>query len=163
VPPLRERREDIPVLAAHFADAARRRLGLGPVRLSEEVLDHLRGADWPGNVRELENLVGRAVLRASGPGEAGERVRVDVAHLDLGSVARPLRPPADRAVPEPTDSSPRALRERVRDYERRLVGEALERHHGSWAAAARELGLHRSNLYHLAQRLGLGPSRSRIR
>jgi anaerobic nitric oxide reductase transcription regulator len=49
----------------------------------------------------------------------------------------------------------RSLRERLRDYERRLIREAVARHGGSWAAAARELGLHRSNLHHLARRLGL--------
>jgi anaerobic nitric oxide reductase transcription regulator len=49
------------------------------------------------------------------------------------------------------------LRERVLDYQRRLVREAVARNGGSWAAAARELGLHRSNLHHLARRLGLRP------
>jgi anaerobic nitric oxide reductase transcription regulator len=159
VPPLRERREDIPLLAAHFADGARRRLGLGPVRLSEDVLDQLTSADWPGNVRELENLIGRAVLRASGSGEADRRVSVEVEHLDLGSASRPPRPATDHPARERSDRPPRPLRERVRDYERRLVGDALERHQGSWAAAARELGLHRSNLYHLARRLGLDKPR----
>ena len=65
VPALRERREDIPLLATHFADSTRRRLGLGPLRLGEEVRERLAAADWPGNVRELENVVSRAVLRAA--------------------------------------------------------------------------------------------------
>jgi anaerobic nitric oxide reductase transcription regulator len=62
VPALRERREDIPLLATHFADSTRRRLGLGPLRLGEDVRERLAAADWPGNVRELENVVNRAVL-----------------------------------------------------------------------------------------------------
>src|SRR5512143_518093 len=65
VPPLRERRDDIPLLVAHFADEARRRLGLGPLRLPDEARERLVAADWPGNVRELENVVSRAVLRAA--------------------------------------------------------------------------------------------------
>jgi anaerobic nitric oxide reductase transcription regulator len=163
VPPLRERRDDIPLLAAHFADGARRRLGLGPVRLSEAVLEHLTGADWPGNVRELENLIGRAVLRASGGRETNQPVTVDVAHLDLGPASGPEAPASEGDTPEPSGAPPLPLRARVREYERRLVADALARHHGSWAAAARELGLHRSNLYHLARRLGIDNPRPRGR
>jgi anaerobic nitric oxide reductase transcription regulator len=156
VPALRERREDIPQLATHFADAARRRLGLGPVRLSRTLLDRLSNAEWPGNVRELENLVGRMVLRASAGCEAGRPVTVDVSHLDAGGHPSPTVVGQPEPVGEDAAQPPRPFRERVRDYERRLVAEALERHDGSWAAAARELGLHRSNLFHLAERLGLG-------
>src|SRR5512143_3199772 len=155
VPPLRERREDVPVLAAHFADAARRRLGLGPVRLSEPVRERLAAADWPGNVRELENVVSRAVLRASAGRELSGPIVVDVVHLDL--VPATAVTPALTEAPEPAAARPRPLRERVLDYQRRLVREAVARNGGSWAGAARELGLHRSNLHHLARRLGLRP------
>jgi len=149
VPPLRERRDDIPLLAAHFADAARRRLGTGPVRLSEAVRVRLAAADWPGNVRELENVVSRAVLRAAAGSGPTQHVRVEPEHLDVAPPAL-----AAPAAPEPT---PRglALSERVRQLKRREIREALERSGGSWAGAARELGLHRSNLHHLARRLGL--------
>jgi anaerobic nitric oxide reductase transcription regulator len=152
VPPLRERREDIPLLAAHFADLGRRRLGLGPVRLNEAVRKRLLTADWPGNVRELENVVSRALLRATAGRDPSLPVSVELAHLD---VAAPPALPAP-AEPRPQAGAPlRALGERVRDFQRRQVQEALDRNDGSWAAAARELGLHRSNLHHLAQRLGL--------
>jgi len=154
VPPLRERREDIPLLAAHFADAARRRLGLGPVRLADAVVERLATAEWPGNVRELENVIGRGVLRASGAGEAGRRVTVELGHLDLRPTAAEPRTEAPPAPVEP-DAPAVPLRQRLRDYERGLIADALERHGGSWASAARELGMHRSNLYHLAGRLGL--------
>jgi anaerobic nitric oxide reductase transcription regulator len=153
VPPLRERREDIPLLAAHFADAARRRLGLGPVRLTEPVRARLATADWPGNVRELENVVSRAVLRASAEREAGAPVLVEARHVDVVG-DEPVTDNADEPAGAPGASS-RPLGERVRDYQRRLVGEAVERNKGNWAAAARELGMHRSNLHHLARRLGL--------
>ena len=68
VPPLRERREDISLLASHFADTAARRIGASRVRLDEEAMTMLVESDWPGNVRELENVVARAVLRAAGTG-----------------------------------------------------------------------------------------------
>ena len=151
VPPLRERREDVPLLAAHFADAARRRLGLGPVRLAEAVHARLVAADWPGNVRELENVVSRAVLRASAGRQPTAPVTVEPAHLDVGVVTAPVATEPE----EPPLSAGRPLAERVRDYQRRLIREAVERNGGSWAAAARELGMHRSNLHHLGRRLGL--------
>jgi len=154
VPPLRERREDIPLLAAHFADGARRRLGTGPVRLAEAVRARLVLADWPGNVRELENVVGRAVLRAAKGVEPGAAVHVGLEHLDLG--AAPPASPGETAAPAPEPASPALpLAERVRELQRSSIREALGRSGGSWAGAARELGLHRSNLHHLARRLRL--------
>ena len=156
VPPLRDRREDIPLLAAHFADVARRRLGLGPVRLTPAVRGRLMANDWPGNVRELENVVSRAVLRASAGHDRGAGIEVDVAHLDFATAATEPRGET-RAIETLTPASTHggSLRDRVREFERRNIREALERHNGSWAAAARELGMHRSNLHHLAERLGL--------
>jgi anaerobic nitric oxide reductase transcription regulator len=154
VPPLRERREDIPLLAAHFADGARRRLGTGPVRLAEAVRARLVLADWPGNVRELENVVSRAVLRAAKGVEPGSAVHVGLEHLDIGDI--PPAAPAEAAdpVPEPARAA-LPLAARVRELQRSSIREALGRSGGSWAGAARELGLHRSNLHHLARRLGL--------
>ena len=150
VPPLRERREDIPLLATHFADAARRRLGLGPLRLSEEARARLAAADWPGNVRELENVVSRAVLRAAAGQPPGAPVVVGRAHLDVG--------PASSAGEARGASPARAagpLREQVDEFQRRVIREAVERNGGNLAAAGRELGMHRANLHHLARRLGL--------
>src|SRR6185295_18390363 len=107
--------------------------------------------DWPGNVRELENVVSRAVLRAAAGREPQAAVTVEPAHLDLGALAAAAPPEPKEAARAPK----RPLAERVRDYQRRSIEEAVARHDGSWAAAARELGMHRSNLHHLASRLGL--------
>jgi anaerobic nitric oxide reductase transcription regulator len=157
VPALRERVEDVSLLAAWFVDQARRRLGLGPVRLSDAARESLTAADWPGNVRELENVVSRGVLRASrGAAPGATATVVGVEHLDLGpplSAARPEAPPpaADPLRPAPP------LAARVDDFRRREILAAVGRQRGNWAAAARELGLHRSNLHHLARRLGIRP------
>ncbi len=62
VPPLRERPDDLPVLAAHFAKDSARRLGLSPPRVTHANLQELEGYDWPGNVRELQNVIERAVI-----------------------------------------------------------------------------------------------------
>jgi DNA-binding NtrC family response regulator len=67
VPPLRERGEDIALLAGYFCDTARRRMGVGPVRLDPSAVEALLGYPWPGNVRELENVISRAVLRRDEP------------------------------------------------------------------------------------------------
>ncbi len=158
VPPLRERREDIPALAAHFIDLNRRRLGLGPVRLSDEARARLAGADWPGNIRELENVLGRAVLRASFGHDRQASLVVGAEHLDLGSVAVAASGGASAEAPAGAggaDEPPKPLRDRVDDFQRAAILAAVRRHDGNWAAAARELGLHRSNLHHLATRLGL--------
>ena len=154
VPSLRERREDIPVLAVHFMDVARRRLGIGPVRIADEARDRLATADWPGNVRELENVISRAVLRASFRQPGAALVMVLPRDLDLGpSVAAPSLD--KEAAAEAPVANGRSLRERIDDFQRAVIRAALDRHHGNAAAAARELGLHRSNLHHLAKRLGL--------
>ncbi|HVW26622.1 MAG TPA: nitric oxide reductase transcriptional regulator NorR [Polyangiaceae bacterium] len=155
VPSLRQRREDIPLLAAHFADVARRRLGTGPVRITSEARARLEAADWPGNVRELENVIERGVLRAAFGLRPGDPVKIDLDHIDL--------PDAPRASFEPAAEAPvvGTLRERVERFQLSVIREAVERRGGSWAAAARDLGMHRSNLHHLAARLGLlGAARS---
>ena len=155
VPPLRERREDVPVLAAHFLDRARRKLGLGPVRLSPTAREMLIAAPWPGNVRELENVISRAVLRASTGSEGRAAIVVDVEHLALDG-SGPVH-----AEPTPTEvvasGASLDLRQRTDEFQRREIERAVQRHDGNWAAAARDLGMHRSNLHRLAGRLGLRP------
>jgi anaerobic nitric oxide reductase transcription regulator len=154
VPPLRERREDIPLLAAHFLDGCRQRLGLGPVRLADPARERLIAAEWPGNVRELENVVSRGVLRAArGATGRGSPILVDLEHLDVGGEA-PI-PDAAREASLLPGQTPASLAERMEVFRRREILAAVERHGGNWAAAARELGMHRSNLHHLATRLGL--------
>jgi anaerobic nitric oxide reductase transcription regulator len=155
VPPLRDRREDIPMLAARFLDDCRRRLGLGPLRLSNAALERLTAADWPGNVRELENVVSRGVLRATrGAIDRDRTILLSPEHLDLPNASQSI--PSDSAGDEANESVPvLSLAERVDAFRRRTILDTVERHGGNWAAAARELGLHRSNLHQLATRLGL--------
>lgn len=149
-PPLRDHIEDVPHLAGHFADEARRRLGCGPVRFEPQAFDHLQASDWPGNVRELENVVSRATLRAAARVSAGERVLVLVKDLD----SAPLAPAqTDKSLATPRVLPPQSLRESVAAHQRVMILQAVERHQGNWAAAARELGLARANLHRLAQRL----------
>ncbi|MBL8729400.1 MAG: nitric oxide reductase transcriptional regulator NorR [Planctomycetes bacterium] len=154
VPPLRDHAEDVPQLAGHFADEVRRRLGCGSVRFVPPALDRLMLGDWPGNVRELENVVSRAILRAAARTKTNERVLVTVGDLDVAPAA--AAPTA--AAPSPArelSATPPHLRESVDAHQRARIQDAVARHGGNWAAAARELGLARANLHRLAQRLGL--------
>lgn len=155
VPPLRERLEDIPLLAGHFSEAIRRRLGLGMVRLGTDAQELLAGYGWPGNVRELENVISRAILKALSGTPHGEPLMMEADHLshDIGRPAQAS--PYARCETPAAPEAGRSLRSLVKDYERGVIRQALARQGGNWAAAARELGMHRSNLHNLAARLGL--------
>jgi anaerobic nitric oxide reductase transcription regulator len=155
VPPLRARRADIPLLAGYFCDLARRRLGLGPVRLTADALDALEGYPWPGNVRELENLLARVVLRTSGGVRRGDPVVVTSAHLspDLTGGAPP---PLTSVDPDHVAHQGKgSLREYQRAQQRSFLQRALAENGGNVAATARAVGMDRGNLYHALQRLGL--------
>lgn len=154
VPPLRERKEDIPILAGFFAEKSMRHLGLGGVRISDASLRLLSRYSWPGNVRELENVISRSVLKASSGAQAYDVITIEAEHLagDLGAAiytrAAPARPEVFTA---PTVS----FKDAVTRYKMTLIEKALENNRGSWAAAARDLEMNRSNLHNLATRLGL--------
>jgi DNA-binding NtrC family response regulator len=146
VPPLGERREEIPALAAEFARRYALRFGLEGVTLAPALVEALRQAEWPGNVRQLENAVARLVAMSSG----GE-IRAEA----LG--AAPAAPPADPDA-EPPPEGALTLREQVDAFERNLVAEALARTGGNQSEAARRLGLSRSALIDRLKKYGLGPS-----
>jgi len=154
VPPLRNRREDIPLLAAHFLGLARRRLGLGPVRLSAAAREALMTAEWPGNARELENVVSRATLRASAGRSRDETLILEPEQFDLPRTETPP-PPTRHARQEVQPEDTRPLTERTRAFQRECIEAAVQDNEGNWAAAARQLGMHRSNLHHMARKLGL--------
>lgn len=148
VPPLRERKDDLPLLAGYFADRGRAQLGTGPIRFSPEAQGSLQTNDWLGNVRELENAIYRASLRASRRSAPGEAVLIEADDFAIA--------PAEPSAPaEPEPGPVLGFREHIEATKRRLITEAVARNDGNWAAAARELGLGRANLHHLARRLGL--------
>lgn len=160
VPALRDRRSDISLLAGFFLDLYRRRLGLGPVRVDDASRQALTNADWPGNVRELDHLLGRAVLRASATVARGAPILIQPEHLHLDGRDAPmpssnLHAPRSGKPPVMLSLGGMTLKEAVEETKRTLVLRAVEDNDGNWAAAARTLGMARSNLHHLAGRLGL--------
>jgi transcriptional regulator with GAF, ATPase, and Fis domain len=136
MPALRERREDIPRLAAHFAAKYARGPG---VELSADALQALGAHDWPGNVRELENAIERAVVLGS-----SDRITAE----DLPDM---LAEPAE----EEDNGAGAPFHEGVRDSKRRLILEAIDRSGGNYAAAARLLGLNPTYLHRLLRNLQL--------
>ncbi|MHB0774820.1 nitric oxide reductase transcriptional regulator NorR [Halomonas sp. WWR20] len=153
IPPLRERGSDVLVLAGHFLELNRTRLGLRSLRLSPAAEDALSGYDWPGNVRELEHVISRAAIKALSRGARREDiVTLEPGLLDLPSVAI--------AAPSVTVASSRdapvdALHDSVARSQRQAIHHALERVDGNWSAAARLLKVDSSNLHKLARRLGI--------
>ncbi|MBB2496035.1 nitric oxide reductase transcriptional regulator NorR [Aquipseudomonas ullengensis] len=155
VPPLRERGRDVLLLAGYFLEENRARMGLRSLRLSGEAQKALVAYSWPGNVRELEHLIGRAALKALARHAERPRIlSIDEAAIDLPVVQAesPAIEPVDGIA---ADAGGLDLREAVDVYQRSLIEQALARHQGKWADAARELGLDRANLSRLAKRLGV--------
>ncbi|HEY8518139.1 MAG TPA: sigma 54-interacting transcriptional regulator [Candidatus Binatia bacterium] len=157
IPPLRDRREDIPLLVESFLASAARRQGkrVGPV--TEDAMRVLCAFSWPGNVRELQNEVQRAVALAS-PGEA-----IGLQHLSP-KLTTPARPAGDDTDPgsagaeaASTDDSgvPGSLREARNAFEARYIAEVLDQQGGSVMRAARVLGLTRAGLYKKLKEYGL--------
>ncbi len=155
VPALRERKEDIAILAGFFVERAQKQLGLGEIRISEAALQLLGRYNWPGNVRELENILSRAVLKASQRSQGEDYLRILPEHLagDLGSALYVHPAPACESPATPRQNL--SFREEVKSFQIQLIQAALDRNEGNWAAAARELDMHRSNLHNLATRLGI--------
>lgn len=159
IPPLRERGNDVLLLAGRFLELNRARLGLRSLRLSAGAEEALRRYPWPGNIRELEHVVSRAALKSVSRGAGrNEIVTLQADMLDLdgaeGAVAPAIEaPPAIAGAASP----PLSLQDIVTASQRQAILQALHMHAGNWAAAARQLQLDASNLHKLARRLGIKP------
>jgi two-component system nitrogen regulation response regulator NtrX len=145
MPPLRERREDVPLLVEHALQRLRKRQGMRPPRISTGAMDALASYEWPGNVRELFNVVERLAILIPGP---------EVQSSDVAAVLPRRAPPAGDTPPYEDDDT-RGLRERLDDYERELIGGALRSAAGNVAEAGRRLQTDRANLYRRMKRLGI--------
>ena len=155
IPPLRERGSDVLVLAGHFLEINRTRLGVRSLRLSPESEQVLSRYAWPGNVRELEHVISRAAIKALSQGaRRDEIITLAPAWLDLPVPEGGNDSASD--VAENADAiAASSLRECVERAQRRAIRDALDACDGRWAAAARRLELDPSNLHKLARRLGL--------
>ncbi len=139
LPPLRERRDDIPELVHHFLSLSARRLGVRVGRVSAPAMRHLMEYAWPGNVRELENVVERALVLAEGDSIEVEQLPVH------------LRAPALHPTPH-RDDLDLSVKRQTEALERALIRTALERTGGNRSRAAKLLELsHRALLYKIRE------------
>ncbi len=148
VPALRERREDIPILARHFMARSAELAGLPPRILSDDAIAGLQAYEWPGNVRQLRNVVDWILIMA--PGEAGDPVHADMLPPDIGSIAPMLG--ADNAGQE-IMSLP--LREAREIFERQYLEAQVARFGGNVSRTAAFIGMERSALHRKLRSLGL--------
>jgi two-component system, NtrC family, response regulator AtoC len=149
VPPLRERRDDIPLLAGHLLEKLRLRMGKPAKRLAPGALDALMAYLFPGNIRELENILERAMI-------ACEDETIVAADLDLGR-ARPRQEQEEagsRAAPPRTPNEP-SHSSSMGEIERQAITRALAKWNGNRTKAAQELGISRRTIINKIKRYGL--------
>jgi DNA-binding NtrC family response regulator len=150
LPPLRERREDVPLLANHFLQVFAERHNLPARRIDEEAKQVLLEHDWPGNVRELRNVIEGALVMADGP---------EIAVCDLPAAVTQRREPISvpSMILEQTADLPfvEARERALREFDRAFLSAALARNGGNIARTARALGLHRQSLQKLLARRDL--------
>ncbi|HJP72400.1 MAG TPA: helix-turn-helix domain-containing protein, partial [Candidatus Limnocylindria bacterium] len=178
MPPLRDRKEDIPLLIEHFLVKYRHAPGEIPTTISEDALTRLVEYDWPGNVRELENAIERAVVLSRGnpitvehlpfsnrreardrQALAQRRSRLDDEEARLDDRRSALE--ADEAEAAAADhangggNGAGSFKDRVTSLERQLIKEALDRAGGNRTKAAEDLGIYRRLLYAKIKEYGL--------
>jgi two-component system response regulator AtoC len=142
LPPLRERREDIPLLVTHFVNRMNARMGLAVTGASAEAMRLLIESEWPGNVRELENTIERAMVLTEGT------------QIDVDSLPDRLRQPVGRApvTPEPVVDGDLSIKRASRRSEEDLIRRALVRTGGNRTRAAELLEIsHRALLYKIKE------------
>ena len=150
VPPLRERRSEVPTIVNYYLNHYAVKFGRRDIQVSPQVVDLLMVCDWPGNVRQLCNEIQRIVARA----EDGMLITPEQLSPELRHMASPVTPPASvtaigsgagPSVTVPLQNV--TLADALAEVERRMIAEALRKHNGNISRAARELGLTRRGLY----------------
>jgi DNA-binding NtrC family response regulator len=140
LPPLRARREDVPLLAQHYVRLASAENDLPPKRLTAQSLDFLTQLPWKGNVREVRNLMERLAVIV--PGET-------VGHRDVMEALHMTAPPSTE------ESGPLPLKAARSRFERQYILERLSANRGNLGNTARDLGIERTNLYRKMKQLGI--------
>jgi DNA-binding NtrC family response regulator/tetratricopeptide (TPR) repeat protein len=146
VPPLRERRSEIPTIVNYYINHYSAKFGRRDIEITPQAVDLLMVCDWPGNVRQLTNEIQRVVARA----EDGTLITPDHLSPELRRTSSSITPPALVTPINAVASTPAegtTLADALADLERRMIAEAMRKHGGNISRAARELGLTRRGLY----------------
>jgi two-component system response regulator PilR (NtrC family) len=151
MPPLRERREDIPVLADHFLARSSESTGKKIGKISDETMEHLVAYDWPGNVRELMNVIERAVALETAAVVLPERLPDKI--REFGRADSSFLPPPEGPSIVPDEGID--FGERVASLERDLLRAAMDKAGGVQTKAARLLRMNLRSFRYLLQKYGL--------
>ncbi len=143
VPPLRERREDIPLLVRHFMKAHAEEQGLRMKEVSPEAMAVFQQYDWPGNIRELRNLIERLMIMVPEPVISSVHVGVSLETRPIGSTPQSAIPTVDPIFTQSYDS----LRDARNAFEKDYIGRKLREHHWNISRTAEELKIERSHLH----------------
>jgi anaerobic nitric oxide reductase transcription regulator len=160
VPPLRDRDKDILLLSGYLLEVNQKRLGVEGLRITPEAKHLLMTYSWPGNIRELEHTLSRASLKAiAEQGRTKRSIVIDYYHLDI-------KLNSDHAIAEEESYILQQknlgqlnvqvngnLKNATEEFQRQFIEKILSKHNGNQAAAAREMGINRSNFYRLLKRL----------
>ncbi|MBU1311143.1 MAG: nitric oxide reductase transcriptional regulator NorR [Gammaproteobacteria bacterium] len=151
VPPLKERHQDIVLLAGYFLEVTARKLGIRQLKLSVAAQSQLLLYPWPGNVRELEHVISRAALKARKEANAQDIIALLPTHLDLT-----LSSITELNITRPSNASEhRSLKTATEEFQKQQIVQALQNTSGNWSLAAKLLDLDRANLSRLAKRIGI--------
>jgi two-component system response regulator HupR/HoxA len=157
VPPLRERRSEVPAIVNYYVNHYSAKFGRRDVQITPQAVDLLMVCDWPGNVRQLCNEIQRVVARA----EDGTTITPDHLSPELQRVASHVTAPGGGfaatqiSAVSPANVAGQTLAEATAELERRMISEAMRKHRGNISRAARELGLTRRGLYLKLERYSL--------
>ncbi len=157
VPPLRERRSEIPTIVNYYVNHYSAKFGRKDIQITPQAVDLLMVSDWPGNVRQLCNEIQRTVARA----EDGAVITPEQLSPELKRTSSPTAPSAASIATMPSSSNLQGagtLADALAEVERRMIADALRRHNGNISRAARELGLTRRGLYLKLERHDLSVS-----
>ena len=161
MPPLRERKPDLPLLARHLLDKHARRVGRDLIGFSDAALEALVAYPWPGNARELEAAIEHAAVLATG-------AMIELQHLPstvTARTSRPRRATEAQLAPGTLANVPyaEARTRMLGDFEKRYLLDLLELSEGNLSEAARRSGIDRSNLRRILRKAGLLPGGVRRR
>ncbi len=151
VPPLRERGDDIVLLAGFFAERVCSKLGLNSIRLAPSLVAEFKTYSWPGNVRELEHVIKRAAVLAKARTHS---LAIELVRQDFNMENSTHE---EREEPQPSSISPHVgeggLKQAIDIFQKNIILQCLEQNKGNWAATARQLELDNGNLHRLSKRL----------
>lgn len=142
IPPLRERKEDISLLAAYFRDKYCAKFGKQPKKISQEVIEVLQNYDWPGNVRELENIMEHAIVMGN-----GQVILAEDLPMEIGSLKK--------SQPSETKGKQETLRAMVKSLEKDAIASTLQRTGGNKLQTAKLLGISRRALQYKIEEYGI--------